>query len=715
MVRGFCALLLIFLSTINIVLAQAPTSHSSGISITNVYCHYFDAAWSPGNGTNRLVLAKEGSATNQLPADYIAYNANDSFGRGSQLGSGNFAVYSGTGNSFTLRNLKKNTTYYISIFEFNITSGDYEYYTESSYATANKKTENIISDFSIDKTFQCLSGNQFNFTNKSSNSQSNGMTYFWEFGDKITTTATDPSHVYGKGAIFRVVLQATSTGCVTTTTIQDTVGVPFITFFELDTTIKGNDSFQCFKNNQFNLLNKFKVPPPIYGTWDRTQNYWSTSDGQSGRAQNYDFIAKGFGKVKVKLIQSRQVSKGAEYCIDSFEREFYILPPPLKSSDVKFSDTLLCLNEGDFTFTHTGTDVVTTLWDFGDGSTSNGNPANYAYAAIGRYRVLLEVTDSYGCKVDYVDTVEVVTTPINFFTGLKKIYCLDEPVSKLIPNLYGGQFKGGNVSSFDSTFNPNVVGQYKVSYIYQVGNCIDTFSEDTEVLDRPSFSLGNDTIICANTEITLDIGVDNLTYLWNTGSQTRSIIIDQAGIYWANASNGFCDFRDTVNIDARVLPTLELGSDTTICGGQVISFRIKSDDGTIFWSDGNTSFNRDISETGDYQVVINHPCGTLNDEISVEILPYACEMFVPNIFSPNGDVLNELFGPVGLFVFTDMQVFNEYGMKLYETLDPTKGWDGTYEGVNCQQGMYYYLIRYQLPENGSQVKKIAKGSVYLIR
>jgi len=703
------------MGTFGVAHAQAPTSHSSGISTTNVYCHYFDISWTKGNGSNRIVVVKEGSAVNGIPSDYVAYNGNDSFSRGSQIGTGNFVVFSGSGNSFKLQNLKKNTTYHIAIFEYNITSGDYEYYTESSYATASQKTENIISDFSIDKTYQCLADNFFNFTNKSSNSQSNTMSYNWNFGDKSTSTATDPSHVYTEGSIFKVSLTTTSLGCITSSTIQDTVGVPFITYFELDTSIQGNDSIQCFKSNQFNLKNRFKVPPPIYGLWDRTKNYWTTTDGQSGTAADYDFIAKTYGKITVKLIQSRQVSKGGEYCVDSFERDFYILPPPLKTGDVKFSDTLLCLNEGDFTFTHTGTDIVSTLWTFGDGNTSVNNPDNHGYTSVGRYGVTLAVIDSYGCKSNYVDTVEVVTTPNNFFSGLKQIYCINEPKAKLKPNLSGGRFTGGNVNPTDSTFNPNVVGQYLVSYIYQVGNCIDTFEQNTEVLDRPAFTLGNDTLICPQTKITLDVGVDGLSYTWSTGSTARSIEIDKGGIYWAKASNGFCDAGDTIEITSKTPPVLDLGSDTTICGGQKITFKIKSDAGTIMWSDGNTSFQRDIVETGDYQVVITHPCATLTDELHVEILPYACEMFVPNIFSPNGDIVNEIFGPLGFFRFTDMLIFDEYGIKLYETADETKGWDGTYLGNDCQPGMYYYLIRYELPENGSYAKKIAKGSVYLIR
>ncbi|MCB0734688.1 MAG: PKD domain-containing protein [Bacteroidetes bacterium] len=710
-------LLAIFIGLGICVSAQTPTTHSSNITFTNLYCHTVDVAWTKGNGTNRLVVVKEGSAVNAKPTDYQVYSARDTFGKGTELtsGSGNFAVYSGTGASFKLRELKKNTTYHVAIFEFNISSGDYLYYTENSYATASFTTEDITPAFSIDKTYQCIADNKFTYTNSSSNSLGNSMTYSWDYGDKITSSQTNPSHVYSEGGIFKVTLTAMSTGCKASTILRDTVGVPFITYFELDTSIKTNDSLQCFNGNRFNILNKFKVPPPIYGLWDRTKNSWTTSDGQKGTAADFDFIAKSYGKITVKLVQSRQVSKGGEYCVDSFQRDFYVLPPPLKNANVDFSDTLLCLHEKDFVFTHDASDIKTTLWEFGDGSTSTSNPANHSYNSIGKYEVSLNVEDNFGCRDSFADSVEVVSTPDNFFSGLDPVYCLGDPSVKLYPNLYGGQFKGGNVNSVDSTFNPNAVGKYTVSYVYQLGNCKDTFSESTEVRDRPKIDIGPDTLICPQSSITLDAGTDTLVLNWSTGASTRTISVSGGGIYWVKGSNGYCTGGDTINIQAVKPPVFELGLDTTICGGQKITVVIKSDAGTILWNDGNTSWTRDITQSGYYQVTVTHPCATLRDSFNVEILPYACEMFIPNIFSPNGDILNELFYPIGFFKFTDMLIFDEYGMKLYETTDITKGWDGTYMDKPCQPGMYYYLIRYQLPGNGSYEKKVAKGSVYLIR
>jgi len=177
-----------------------------------------------------------------------------------------------------------------------------------------------------------------------------------------------------------------------------------------------------------------------------------------------------------------------------------------------------------------------------------------------------------------------------------------------------------------------------------------------------------------------------------------------------------CTFADTVEIRGVKLPELELGNDTSICGGEFLTYDIRADAGNIVWSDGSTEgFSRTITQSGFYKATITHPCGVISDSINVDILPTACAIFIPNAISPNSDNLNEVFYPSGLFQFISMQIWNEYGEKLFESFEEGKGWDGTVNGVVSPGGTYYFLIRYQLPENGSYVNKSAKGPLFLMR
>ncbi len=76
-----------------------------------------------GLGHGRLILAREGAAVNVNPTDLASYAANVNFGLGAQIGTGNFVVYKNSGNAVTIDDLKPNTTYHFSIFEYNGSSG----------------------------------------------------------------------------------------------------------------------------------------------------------------------------------------------------------------------------------------------------------------------------------------------------------------------------------------------------------------------------------------------------------------------------------------------------------------------------------------------------------------------------------------------------------------------------------------------------------------
>ena len=72
-------------------------------------------------------------------------------------------------------------------------------------------------------------------------------------------------------------------------------------------------------------------------------------------------------------------------------------------------------------------------------------------------------------------------------------------------------------------------------------------------------------------------------------------------------------------------------------------------------------------------------------------------IFVPNTFTPNGDEHNELFRPITYFVSEigySFSIFNRNGEKIFETSDPQKGWDGTYQGSHVKNGSYVYHLQY---------------------
>ncbi|MCD8292082.1 MAG: gliding motility-associated C-terminal domain-containing protein [Prevotella sp.] len=69
---------------------------------------------------------------------------------------------------------------------------------------------------------------------------------------------------------------------------------------------------------------------------------------------------------------------------------------------------------------------------------------------------------------------------------------------------------------------------------------------------------------------------------------------------------------------------------------------------------------------------------------------------MPNAFSPNGDGINDIYkakdGYQSIVEF-HAYIFNRWGQKIYEWNDPSGGWDGTYNGKDVKQGVYYVLVK----------------------
>lgn len=144
-----------------IVLASQPTTAATAVSFTSVTSTSFTANWANGNGTNRLVLIRSGAAVNSPPVDGVTYSAQTAFGGGSEIGSGNYVVYVGSGNSVTITGLASTTTYHVAVYEFNGSAATENYLTATP-ATGNRTTLNAPVGWQI---YTANTVNTINFDN----------------------------------------------------------------------------------------------------------------------------------------------------------------------------------------------------------------------------------------------------------------------------------------------------------------------------------------------------------------------------------------------------------------------------------------------------------------------------------------------------------------------------------------------------------------------
>jgi len=102
--------------------------------------------------------------------------------------------------------------------------------------------------------------------------------------------------------------------------------------------------------------------------------------------------------------------------------------------------------------------------------------------------------------------------------------------------------------------------------------------------------------------------------------------------------------------------------------------------------------------------------------VTIDVIKLTCNdtfVFIPNAFSPNADGHNDkLFVRSLILQNFYLVVYNHWGQKVFETTDLKEGWDGTYKGKECPNGVYDYYFKGTCIE-GEMLEK--RGNVMLIR
>ncbi len=89
------------------------------------------------------------------------------------------------------------------------------------------------------------------------------------------------------------------------------------------------------------------------------------------------------------------------------------------------------------------------------------------------------------------------------------------------------------------------------------------------------------------------------------------------------------------------------------------------------------------------------------------------EVFIPNSFSPNGDGNNDVFTIYGQGIkAVELDIFNRWGEKIYESNSQFAGWDGTYKGALQNPGVYVYNVKITFLDNRTKERT---GSITILR
>jgi gliding motility-associated-like protein len=277
----------------------------------------------------------------------------------------------------------------------------------------------------------------------------------------------------------------------------------------------------------------------------------------------------------------------------------------------------------------------------------------------------------------------------------------------LTASAQGAQWYQWNTGQTDSSITITQPGTYWVEAGFNCGYSLWDTIRVSAVPDNPITPLPQDTVICPNDPVTLRVPwSDALSQVWSTGSTEESITVNQAGIYHVTAQVP-CGHQRTATIHISYdadLPPHPLPLDTTICEGD--AFRFTLFDGVQYQLNGQPVAPPalEIREPGVYVLSMFNRC--FQDEVTLYIEQEPCQTkhWVPNAFTPNGDGLNDCFGPVITNFNRDSFEFyisDRWGNVIYQSTDYDACWDGRVNG-QLKLGTYTWRLVYRGRFNGYQ-------------
>lgn len=139
-------------------------------------------------------------------------------------------------------------------------------------------------------------------------------------------------------------------------------------------------------------------------------------------------------------------------------------------------------------------------------------------------------------------------------------------------------------------------------------------------------NLGPDTALCIGDTLVLDAGnmgkMTGVTYLWSTGSSSRSITVTSPGTYSVMANKNGRIARDTIVVRYFSRPAVELGNDVTMCDDEYLILDAGNPGCYYLWNTFDETRYLPVQTSGLYSVVVtNHACPDASDSIIVNIIP----------------------------------------------------------------------------------------------
>ncbi len=315
--------------------------------------------------------------------------------------------------------------------------------------------------------------------------------------------------------------------------------------------------------------------------------------------------------------------------------------------------------------------------------------------------------------------------------------CLNDTVffdTGLSPNRYKFLWDLGDGNSTTAArfehFYPNL-GAYPVTLVLE-DEClgtIDTLNKDLQITLRKAVDAADDIQICEGESFQLAASdVADATYEWtgpgNIFLEEQFPMIDNAQVTMSGnygvigIVSGCATFPSFLNVDVKPTPQPDLGEDAVICTDLLEVSLDAGEYETYRWQDNSSDNPFEVSGGGDFFVTVLDEFGCEGSDSLTLIQQCPTDLYIPNVFSPNGDNQNDAFKILGGDIKTmHLRIFNRWGELVFETTDLEQGWNGNYFGEElAPTGVYIYKLDYVgFERDGSEFDGREYGTVTLVR
>lgn len=444
-------------------------------------------------------------------------------------------------------------------------------------------------------------------------------------------------------------------------------------------------------------------------------------------------------------------------CVDTASIVINVFQPP--SPRVEPSDTVICQGQSVQLLALDYEDYeISWTPETGLSCTDCPNPI----ATPGSTTVYMLMVDSQPCPVGASANIIVLPGPTVDMAPSQTI-CLGESV--LLNRAFDAQTTYVWTSNVDPNFISNVpelvvtpltTTTYTLTAT-RIGCVPIPFTVTITVVPPPSFDAGQNVTVCRGTNVTLTAtampsdpaGSFNWSIVGSADivgtSAALPVVTQSLGAVTRYVATytygpGCGPVRDTVTVTVvEVIPIVSLTADSTeIIIGNPVTLTVTTDPpspmgATYSWKlpDGATQSGQAVfthipvpdfpgdetRQTVRYEVTVTSPDGCPSTAF-IDITVFKPNIQFPNVFTPNGDNLNDIFRPVpgdvlGTLIIEDFKVYNRWGQVVYNGRNNNnEGWDGTHGGKPAPSDVYVYRVVYRYPGNATLEKS---GDITLIR